>query len=469
MDAAAARRILAAMAAIWNQGDELTLVNGLAGIWWLDLCSPFGDSPAGIDWSIELPPGLTVLDTADRPRFGVGPDAHRPHVERDGQRLSLDFPGYLPARNHRRPMTHHRSWCDLHHPLVVVADDRADGSELVIHRRAMGDHHTSRYAVTVLDDPGVQGPSQQRRNVQPVFLPWFSEHEQAAVAHALLRCGITDVNLNWHTFGVPLLPSVVYARSVRILRREIPGVRVWIGGMPGADSVLPRAEGVYGRPIPFVADPAVAVEHGRDLVIESERSWCEATGADGVMITLAEPALDDEDPWPPHSFSAANRRAFAREAGLGAVPDPIAIRMHHPEGWIEFCCRQLRRLVEVARRGHGERPLAVCQVGRHAPAANAAPPEWRRIAESADLSIFIHHHEDAAAPLSGERWGLSRLGGMPQAWWEHWNDRLGCIPDPGYAVPDMKMQLALSGGTGVRVWNWAHFDGRVQRHLIEWR
>ena len=42
-------------------------------------------------------------------------------------------------------------------------------------------------------------------------------------------------------------------------------------------------------------------------------------------------------------------------------------------------------------------------------------------------------------------WGYSRLGGMPQSWWEEWHDPLGSIADAGLAVPDARMQLALSG------------------------
>lgn len=453
---------------IWNQSQDLSLVDGQAAVWWLDLASPFGDTPHGIDWTIEFPEGLTICDVTQRPHFGVGPDAHRPHIAHDNGALHMSFPGYLPGEQRRRPMTHHTTWCELYYPLVVTADEAVDGSEVIIHRRALGDHDTRRLPLTILSDPGLQPPPRQRRNVQADFLPWFSRAEQEALAIVLRRCGITDVNLNWHTFGIPLLPATVYAESIAILRREMPGVRIWIGGMPGADCALPRAEGIYQRDIPFVANPQVATTVGRDLVIANESHWCQITGADGVMITCFEPVLVDDDPWPPHCFSYANRQQFADEIGLRSVPDPIAIRMRHPDHWLDFCSRQMARLIALARHGHRDLPLALCQIGRHTPVSSAASHGWQSLGAMADISIFIHHTEDGSDHAQ-ERWGLTRLGGLPQAWWEHGNDSLGSITDPSLLVPDMKMQTALSGGAGVRLWNWARCHGRHQQALMEWR
>lgn len=455
--------------ALWNHGDddEVTLVAGIAGIVWLDLASPFGDAPLGVDWTIDLPKGVRVLDLGRRPRLGCGPDAHRPRAVLAGQRLDLGFPGYLPADNHRRPMTHHHTWADLHFPLVLVADADADGGEIVIQRRAMGDHDERRHVLAVLDDPGIRPPPKERRSVQPTFLPWFSPEEQEAIATALRRCGITDVNLNWFTYGMPLLPPTVWRESVRILKRVIPGVTVWIGGMPGADTALPRAEGAWGRHIPFIASPEAAIAHGADLVVASERTWIETTGADGVMITLHAPGVEDRDPMPAWCFSAASRRRFAREAGLESVPDPMAIIGRHREPWLGFCCRQLRRLIEVAHQGHGDRPLALCLIGR---GEGAARDEWLALGDEADLVIRLHDRDDESSRAgASRRWGLTRLGGMPQAWWEAWNERLAAIEDPAFAVADMKMQLALSGGAGVRLWSYDRADGHLVHNLMEWR
>ena len=54
------------MLPIWP-GTNPTLVADQASVWWLDLVSPFGDCPEGVDWTIQLPDGLSVLPLEERP------------------------------------------------------------------------------------------------------------------------------------------------------------------------------------------------------------------------------------------------------------------------------------------------------------------------------------------------------------------------------------------------------------------
>lgn len=489
---------------IWRCEERIHLVAGAATVLWLDLCSPFGDCPAGVDWTIELPEGLTVLDSTRRPHFGSGPDAHRPHVRRDGRRLELSFTGMLPEENQRRPMTDPVAWCELHYPLVVIAEGRADGGELTISRRAVGDNDERRLSLSVAGDPGSPPAHGHRRCMQVLYWPWFSPEEQESLALTLGRCGITDVALNWHGTGLPLLPPAAYALSARTLRQAIPGVKIWLGGLPGADTLLPRAQSSYGQAIPFVASPEAALAMGPDLVVVAERSWCEAVQPDGVMIALSEPSAVDTEAMPAHCFSPASRRRFATDLGLAAVPDPHEILRRHREAWVDFCCRQVRRLIEVARRGHGGRPLAICAYGPEGPARAEASADWQQLGTIADVLVYSHLSPApgitvttsgrfravaeqpravdgaGAQPQTGSfsrsrvaesvkrHWGYTRVAGLPQSWWERGHDPLGVI-DPELAVADAKMQLALSGGAGVRIGSWAALDGRLQRVLMAWR
>ncbi|MDA3960272.1 MAG: hypothetical protein PF961_05750 [Planctomycetota bacterium] len=452
---------------IWRQDDELSLVAGCASVWWLDLSGPFGDCPTGVDWTILLPDGVDILDPGHRPHFGTGPDAHRPHVERDGQRLFLSFPGFLPGENHRRPMSEPTSWCDLHWPLVVIASRQADGAEVQIERRAVGDSDERAITLLVHGRADELAVPEQRRCVHLQFWPWFSGEEQAELAATLRRCGFSDCSLNWHGVGIPRLPADAYALTARTLRRVIPGVQVWIGGLPGADTALPRAEALYGQQIPFVASPEAAIHRGPDLVVASERTWCEAVQADGVMIALEEPAAVDTDAMPAHCFSAASRQRFAQELDLPSAPDPIAILQQHREAWVDFCCRQMVRLLQVARLGHGGIPLAVCAYGPGGPARSESSADWQQLAEVADILVYAHAEPPSGSPA--EHWGYTRLGGTPQSWWAHWHDPMGTIPDRRLAAADARMQLALSGGLGVRIGGWASLDGAIQAQLMEWR
>ena len=442
-------------------------MQGCATVVWLDLTSPFGASPTGVDWSIELPEGCEVLDLSRRPRFFVGPDAHRPRVSRDGRLLELSFTGFLPGDNHRRPMANPDNWCDLHFPLVLIADSMADGQVIQITRRAMGDSDEREVELVVHDRPSQLTPPTMARCMQLLFFPWFTREEQEVLAQTLARCGISDCSLNWHNNGQPLLPIDAYALSARILRKAIPGVRVWIGGLPGADTPLPRAEALYGHHIPFVASPEAAIHDGPDLVVASERSWCEATGADGVMIALSEPSSVDTDAMPAHCFTYRSRRRFTREFGLPAVPDPLTILQNYREAWVEFACRQMRRLLELARHGHGDRRLAVCAYGPGGPARAEASVDWRELSQVAD--VLVYTHQEQSEDDGAEHWGYTRVGGTPQAWWERWHDPLGTIDDSELVVADAKMQLAFSGSRGVRIGSWACLDGRLQQRLMEWR
>lgn len=452
---------------IWPGDDTLHLVADSATVCWLDLSSPFGDAPAGVDWSLRLPEGLELLDLTRRPRFGCGPDAHRPLLERSGDEVFLSFRGPLPGDNQRRPMSQPRTWSDLHFPLVLRAQRRFDGAEVLVTRRALGDHDERRLRLSVLERPALLPPPSTRRCLQLLYWPWFSTAEQEALGDTLRACGFTDLALNWHGMGLPTLPIDAYGQGMRALRRAAPGTRLWIGGLPGVDTPLPRAEDRYGHPIPFVCSPAAALGEGADLVVASERSWCELTGADGVMLSLAEPSAVDTDLMPAHDFSQANRALFAAETGLDGSPDAVAILHRHRESWVDFCCRQVRRLLEVARHGHGERPLAVCAYGPGGPARAEASADWRQLAEVADLLVYAHR--DKASDDGCEHWGYTRLGGLPQTWWHDWHDPLGSIPDRDLAIADARMQLALSGGHGLRLGSWAQLDGRLQQRLMAWR
>jgi len=411
---------------------------------------------------------VDVLDPGGRPHFGTGPDAHRPHVERDGQRILLSFPGFLPGDNRRRPMSESQTWCDLHWPLVVIASRSADGAGLRIERRAMGDCDDRELPLRVYGRPDELSEPDHRRCVHLMLLPWFSQEEQAELAATLRRCGITDCSLNWHSTGIPLLPADAYGLAARTLRRGIPGVKIWIGGLPGADTVLPRAEALYGQQIPFVASPEAAIHRGPDLVVAAERTWCEATQADGVMIALEEPSAVDTDAMPAHCFSLASRSRFSQELDLPSIPDPLHILREWRDEWVDFSCRQMVRLLEIARMGHGGRPLAVCAYGPGGPARAEASADWAQLAEVADILCYAHASQ---APLDSpaRHWGYTRLGGTPQGWWAGWHDPLGPIPDRQLAVPDARMQLALSGNGGVRLGAWASIDGEIQVQLMGWR
>lgn len=454
------------MLPIWP-GNDPVLVADHATVWWLDLVSPFGDSPAGIDWTIQLPDGLRVLHLEDRPTFGCGPDAHRPYVERHPGRIEISVPGPLPGTRDRRPMTHQGTWSDLHLPLVVVGETKADGGELVITRRAMGDSTTDTGHVQVLPTPPSGSVTNVRRAMQLTLFPWLARDEQEAAAATLRACGITDCSLNWFDHGLPLLPMPAYADAATTLRLAIPGVRIWIGGHPGADTALPRANDVYGRAIAQLPSPEAAISSGRSLVAAAERSWCEAVDADGVMLLVDEPSTVDTAATPAHCFSLASRRRFAQELDLPSVPEALAILHHHREAWAGFCCRQVRRLLEVARDGHDGRPLALCALGPGGTARDEASADWRELAEVADVMIYAHQSAAQPGP-DRQHWGYTRLGGMPQSWWEEWHDPLGSIGDPDLAVADARMQLALAGGEGVRIGSWAHLDGRLQAGLMAW-
>ena len=152
-------------------------------------------------------------------------------------------------------MTHPNDWSELHYPLVVVADHRAHSGTVRIERRALGDSDVREVTVNVLEDPGQGNQPQHRRCMQLLAFPWFSQEEQEMLASTLHRCGINECSLNWHASGMPVLPVDAYALAARTLRIAIPNVRIWIGGLPGADTGLPRAEGRYGTHIPFVASP----------------------------------------------------------------------------------------------------------------------------------------------------------------------------------------------------------------------
>lgn len=454
--------------AIWRAMEELVLVDGQATVWWLELTSPFGDAPAGTDWTLHLPEHLQIVDPSRRPCFGCGPDAHRPHVERHGQTWTFSFRGYLPGENQRRPMTHPQSWYELHYPLVVIGDTGADDQVVRLERRALGDQDERQYRIRMLEDPGERPLPAHRRCMQLLALPWFCQEEQELLAVVLRRCGVSDCSLNWHGQGLPLLPADAYAQTARTLRCALPDVRLWIGGLPGADTLLPRAQSRYGQELPFVVSPQAALAAGPDLVVASERSWCEAVDADGVMIALHEPAAVDTDALPAHCFRADSRAVFAAEQGLASVPDPLTILRQHREAWVDFCCRQVCRLIEIARRGHDGRPLAICAYGPGGPARDEASADWRQLADVADLLVYAHR-QPAVVGRDCTHWGYTRVCGTPQAWWENWHDPLGSLDDPAMAAADGKMQLAFSGGDGLRIGSWAALDGRLQHALMEWR
>lgn len=454
---------------IWNLGEDLALVVGLPSVWWLDLTSPLGNSPAGLDISIELPPGLRVLDPSHRPVFGAGPDAHRPNCHFSERRLELSFPGELPAENSRRPLTSPESWCALHYPLVVIAEAiELDGAALILERRAMGDSLRDQLPLRVYDDPGIEPPPQARRNIELGFFPWFSQHEQEALAGTLRRCGFSDISLNWFDHGIPLLPIEAYAFAARNLRKAMPGMRLWINGIPGAETIAPRARDHYGRPIPQVASPEALIRQCPDLVVSSVRGWCQGLGADGVQVTLMEPAVIDTDAMPAHCFSHASRQRFALEEGLPGMPDALQILHQHAEAWVAFCCRQQHRVLELVKLAIGGRPLSICALGPGGAAREEASTDWQQLGDLADILIYSHRREAQPAP---ERihWGHTRIGSTPQQWWEHWNDPLGAIQDPELAIADCRMQLALSGNQGIRLWSWACLDGRLQHGLLTWR
>jgi hypothetical protein len=203
-------------------------------------------------------------------------------------------------------------------------------------------------------------------------------------------------------------------------------------------------------------------------VVASERSWVNAVNADGVMITITEPTLIDSPFMPAHCFSRASRMRFAQEADLNTVPDPIAILDHHRQAWVDFSCRQIRRMLEVGRLGIGDRPLALCALGPSGAAREVAGVDWDELAEVADIMIYAHH-QSIPAKNDNVRWGMTRIGSSPHLWWEELHDTLGPIEDPDVVGADMKMQLALSGNHGVRLWSWPCLRGQVQHQLMAWR
>ena len=233
-------------------------------------------------------------------------------------------------------MTHRQTWCDLHLPLVVVADGSADGGDITITRRAVGDSVTAHGKLSVLANPGRAQVAGVRRNMQLTLFPWFAEEERRALAATLHRCGITDCSLNWFDHGLPLLPTAAYAEAAVTLRLEIPGVHVWIGGHPGADSLIPRATDAYGREIAQLPSPEAVIATSPDLVAASERAWCEAVDADGIMVLVDEPSTVDTAATPAHCFSRPSRQRFARELGLPSVPEPLTILHDHREAWAAF-------------------------------------------------------------------------------------------------------------------------------------
>ena len=453
---------------IWHVDSDLYLVADRATVIWLDLTSPFGDAPTGVDWTLTLPDGMTVADTTRRPRFGCGPDAHRPYVDRYDHTLALSFRGYLPGENQRRPMTNPDDWSELHFPLVIIADHRAQGGTIKVERRALGDSDVREFTVRVLEDPGESAAPTHRRCMQLLCYPWFSQEEQELLATTLHRCGINECSLNWHGSGLPTLPVDAYALAARTLRIAIPGVRIWIGGLPGADTALPRAQGRYGTRIPFVACPETAISDGADWVVAAERSWCEAVDADGVMIALTEPSATDTDAMPAHCFSLRSRSAFAREQGLEQAPDPLTILRRFREEWVDFSCRQMCRLIEVARLGHEGRPLAICAYGPDGPSRSQGSADWQQLRAIADIMVYSHVSQPQVA-AGKVHWGYTRVSGTPQSWWERWHDPLGSLDDPSMAAADAKMQIAISGGQGVRIGSWASLDGRLQQALMAWR
>ena len=365
-------------------------------------------------------------------------------------------------------MTHRQTWCDLHLPLVVVADAGADGGEITITRRAVGDSVTSHGRLQVLPDAGQAANGGVARAMQLTLFPWFSADEQHALAATLHRCGITDCSLNWFDHGLPLLPTAAYAAAATTLRVEILNVRIWIGGHPGADSVIARAMDVYGREIPQLPSPEAVIGTCPDLVAASERAWCEAVDADGIMVMVDEPSTIDTAATLAHCFSRASRQRFAREEGLASIP-----RTTDDSPPASGCMGRVllspgASIAEVARPGHDGRPLALCALGPGGTAREEAAADWRELGEVADVVIYAHQTRSQPAP-SKHHWGYTRLGGMPQSWWEEWHDPLGSIGDASLAVADLRMQLALSGGHGVRIGSWAHLDGRLQAELQAWR
>ncbi len=452
----------------WGCEQDVHLVAGQATVLWLVLNSPFGDSPAGLDITLHLPKGLEILDPSHRPVFGVGPDAHRPVFQQDGQTVYLSFPGFIPGENDRRPFTHRDSWCDLHFPIVVIGEERADGSEIRIDACALGDSDHCQIELIVLSDPGIEPPVSARRNIEPNFLPWFSQEEQSQIAAGFRRCGFTDITLNWFNHGIPFIPPSAYSLAANLLRKEMPGVKIWIGGMPGADTIVPRAEDIYGRSIPHIASPEAVISKCPDIVVASERSWVNAVEADGVMLTITEPTLSDTPFLPAHCFSRDSRIRFAQECGLATVPDPIKILDHHRQEWVDFSCRQIRRMLEVGRLGIGDKPLALCALGPSGAAREEAGADWDQLSDVADIMIYAHH-QSMQVRESEVHWGMTRIGSSPHLWWEESHDTLGPVDDPDVVSADMKMQLALSGNHGVRLWSWPCLRGRVQRQLMEWR
>ncbi len=450
---------------IWNCTTEATLVDGLATVWWLDLTSPFGNSPAGLDLEFTLPDGLEVLNSSHRPVFGVGPDAHRPLIYQDGSTLTFSFPRLLPGENDRRPITHPHTWCNLFFPIVVRATREADGRALPITCRAMGDSDSCEITVSVLSNPGIVPPCPHKRSLELSFFPWFSQHEQEALCEVLRRCSITDVSLNWHDHGIPLLPMDAYTVTAKLLRRMMPDVKIWIDGMPGADTIAPRAEDIYGRPLSQLASPEALTQSCPDLLISTMRSWCHAVDADGVLVTMSEPGGGDADYVPAHCFSAASRAHFAQEQGLDTTPDSLHILRDYREAWTDFCWRQMHHVLDLTRMAIGNRPLAICALGPQG--LNDNGPNWQRFADIADILIYTHHHQ--APEDKAEHWGQTRLSTMPHTWWERWQDPLDHMDDPSMATADMKIQLAISGNTAIRICSWASLDGRLQHQLMNWR
>jgi hypothetical protein len=83
--------------------------------------------------------------------------------------------------------------------------------------------------------------------------------------------------------------------------------------------------------------------------------------------------------------------------------------------------------------------------------------------------MIYAHHQSIPAKNDNVRWGMTRIGSSPHLWWEELHDTLGPIEDPDVVGADMKMQLALSGNHGVRLWSWPCLRGQVQHQLMAWR
>ena len=168
-----------------------------------------------------------------------------------------------------------------------------------------------------------------------------------------------------------------------------------------------------------------------------------------------------------HIVLVAITGCFAREQGLEHAPDPLTLLRSFREEWVDFSCRQMCRLIEVARLGHEGRPLAICAYGPDGPSRSEASADWRQLSGIADIMVYSHMSQPEVS-AGKVHWGYTRIAGTPQSWWERWHDPLGSLEDPAMAAADAKMQLTISGGQGVRLGSWASLDGRLQQALMAW-